>query len=151
MQVVGHRVRAGDLPGEGLAQAGVAAAAPARARARPLADVLIGLGIAHLGPTSAEALAIRFQSMDNLLAASPPEIAAIDGIGPTIADSVTNFFADDINRSVVDKLAAAGVHLDIVDGVDLPQNLVGLAIVVTGTVPGYSRDDAMAAIKGRGG
>jgi DNA ligase (NAD+) len=120
-------------------------------RARPLADVLIGLGIAHLGPTSAEALAIRFQSMDNLLAASPPEVAAIDGIGPTIADSVTNFFADDINRSVVDKLAAAGVHLDIVDGVDLPQNLVGLAIVVTGTVPGYSRDDAMAAIKGRGG
>jgi len=121
------------------------------ARERPLADVLIGLGIAHLGPTSAEALATRFQSMDGILGASPDDIAAIDGIGPTIAESVAEFLADDLNRRVVNKLGESEVRLDIVEGADLPQNLVGLAIVVTGTVPGYSRDEATAAIKGRGG
>ena len=121
------------------------------ARERPLADVLIGLGIAHLGPTSAEALANRFQSMEGILASSPDDIAAIDGIGPTIAESVSDFFADAINRTTVSKLAESGVRLDIVEGADLPQNLEGLAIVVTGAVPGYSRDEATAAIKGRGG
>ncbi len=121
------------------------------ARERPLADVLIGLGIAHLGPTSAEALATRFQSMDGILAASPDDIAGIDGIGPTIAESVTEFFADEVNRMVVTKLGEFGVRLDIVEGADLPQNLAGLAVVVTGTVSGYSRDEATAAIKGRGG
>ncbi|MFT7647169.1 MAG: DNA ligase (NAD+) [Candidatus Poriferisodalaceae bacterium] len=125
-----------------------------QARDRPLANVLIGLGVEHLGPTTAETLARRFTSMDNILLAGNEEIAAIDGIGPTIADSVVEFFADQANRNVVHKLGAAGVRLDRVDGeVDAPQVLAGKSVVVTGNLDGWflARDDAKNAIKARGG
>ncbi len=139
------------LEGFGAVSATNVLEAIALSRTRPLAKVLIGLGIAHLGPTSAEALANRFQSMDAMVEATPEAVAAIDGIGPTIAASVLAFFSDETNRRTVTKLAAAGVSLDIVENADLPQNLAGLNIVVTGSVDGYSRDEATAAIKGRGG
>jgi len=120
-------------------------------RSKPLADVLIGLGIGHLGPTSAEAIARRFQSMDAILMAEPDQISTIDGIGPTIAESVAEFFADETNRGVVDKLMTGGVRLDIVEGGDLAQNLGGMSVVVTGNLDSFSRDEATAAVKGRGG
>ena len=120
-------------------------------RDRPLSDVLIGLGIDHLGPSASEAVARRFRSMEAIIEADADAMSAIDGVGPTIAKSVVEYFADPINRDVVQKLADGGVRLDRVDIADVPQVLEGLAIVVTGTVEGFSRDEATAAIKDRGG
>jgi len=140
-----------EMEGFGELSASNVIAAIDESRTRPLADVLIGLGIGHLGPTSAEALAKRFQSMDAILVAEPDQISAIDGIGPTIAESITDFFGDEANGEVVQKLAVGGVRLDIVDGADLAQNLAGMSVVVTGNLEGFSRDEATAAVKDRGG
>jgi len=124
------------------------------ARDRPLANVLIGLGVEHLGPTTAETLARRFGDIESIAAAGVEEIAAIDGIGPIIAESVQQFFADEHNASVVQKLRSAQVRLDRVDGeLDAPQVLAGKSVVVTGNLDGWfiERNDAKAAIVARGG
>ena len=120
-------------------------------RDRELSDVLIGLGIDHLGPSASEALARRFRSLPAIVDAEVDAITAIDGVGPAIAASVVSYFSDETNRAVVDKLEAGGVRLDRVDIADVAQNLVGMTVVVTGTVEGFNRDEAMAAIKDRGG
>jgi DNA ligase (NAD+) len=78
-------------------------------------------------------------------------MAAVDGVGPIIASAVTDWFADEANRAVVQKLRDAGVNMEGPAAPELPQNLVGLSIVVTGTLEGFTRDEAEAAIKGRGG
>ena len=120
-------------------------------RNRPLARLLIGLGIEHLGPTGAEALARRFGSLEAIMDATPEEIAAVEGIGPVIAESVVSYFSDPHNREVVHKLKAAGVRTDVVENADLPQTLAGKSVVVTGTLENFSREEAEAAIKARGG
>ncbi len=120
-------------------------------RDSPLRKVLIGLGIEHMGPTASEALARRFRTVHAIVEASVDELAAIDGIGPTIAASVANFFADEINKATVAKLGEFGVRLDRVDVAEVEQILAGKSVVVTGTVEGFSRDDAKSAIKDRGG
>lgn len=127
-------------------QAGIEAS-----KGRPLANLLVGLGIRHLGPSGAEALSRKFGHIDRIRAASVDELAAVDGVGPRIAESVHAWFADDTNRAVVDKLRDAGVNLEGPAAPDLPQNLVGFAVVVTGTLEHYSRDAAEDAIKARGG
>ena len=96
-------------------------------RDRPLANVLIGLGIEHLGPTAAEAIARHFRSIDAIGESTVEAITEIDGIGETIALSVREFFDDEFNWSVVEKLRAAGVVLDNVEGADAPQTLSGLS------------------------
>ncbi|MBM36709.1 MAG: DNA ligase (NAD(+)) LigA [Acidimicrobiaceae bacterium] len=124
------------------------------ARDRPLARVLIGLGIEHLGPSAAELIARRFGDMEAIAEADTSEIEAISGIGPVIAQSVKDFFSDAHNQSVVSKLRANGVRLDLVDGeTDAPQVLVGRSVVVTGSLDGWfvSRDEAKKAIVARGG
>ncbi len=124
------------------------------ARDRPLANVLIGLGIEHLGPTTAETLARRFGDIDAIAAADEERIEAIDGIGPIIAASVHRYFADEHHQAVVDKLREAGVRLDRVDGeLDAPQILAGRSVVVTGNLDGWfiDRDGAKKAIVARGG
>jgi len=124
------------------------------ARERPLANVLIGLGIEHLGPSAAELIARRFGNLDNIAEAETGDIEAIDGIGPVIALSVKGFFADDHNKLIVEKFQLNGVRLDITDGeADAPQVLVGRSIVVTGSLDGWflSRDEAKRSIIARGG
>jgi DNA ligase (NAD+) len=118
---------------------------------RPLANLLFGLNIRHIGGTMAGVLARAFGSLDALLDASEEEIAAVDGVGPTIAQSVAQWCSIDTNRDLVDRLRTYGVDLGRVEVSDLPQNLVGKAIVVTGTLEGFSRDGAEEAITGRGG
>jgi DNA ligase (NAD+) len=85
------------------------------------------------------------------MAASQEELAAIEGIGPVIAASVFEFFALATNRGVVDRLRAAGVNFAGPEAPSEPQVLAGRSIVVTGTLGGFSREDAEAAIKVRGG
>jgi DNA ligase (NAD+) len=118
---------------------------------RPLANLLVGLNIPHLGPTGARLLATTFGHLDAIEAASADEMAAVDGIGPTIAESVAGWFASERNRAVVAKLRAAGLNLEGPAAPDVPQVLDGMSVVVTGTLEGYSRDEVEAAITTRGG
>ncbi|MCP4084731.1 MAG: NAD-dependent DNA ligase LigA [Actinomycetia bacterium] len=121
------------------------------ARSRPLTNLLVGLAIRHLGPAGAEALARTFGDLDGIIAATEQELAAVDGVGPTIADSVREFLDQEQNLAVVDKLREAGVNFEGPPPPELAQTLVGLSVVVTGTLGGFSRDGAEDAIKGRGG
>jgi DNA ligase (NAD+) len=123
----------------------------AGSKARPLPRLLVALGIRHLGPAAADALARAFGSLDALMAASQDELAATEGVGSVIAASITAWFADERNRQMVEKLRAAGVDFGRVEASRQPQVLAGKAVVVTGTLDGYSRDSAEAAIKERGG
>jgi DNA ligase (NAD+) len=121
------------------------------ARRRPLPRLLVGLGVKHLGPAAAEVLAARFGSLDAIASASEDELAAVEGVGPTIAASVARWFREPTNQAVVEKLRAAGVAFDLVERSGLPPTLAGKAVVVTGTLDGFSRDGAEAAVKARGG
>ena len=121
-------------------------------KTRPLASVLVGLGIRHLGHRGALVMASAFRSLDRIVGASGEELAAPEGVGGVIATSVHEFFALDRNREIVDKLRAAGVNFagPVVES-DVEPVLEGKAVVVTGTLEGWSRDDAIAAIQARGG
>ncbi|MFM9226625.1 MAG: helix-hairpin-helix domain-containing protein, partial [Actinomycetota bacterium] len=123
----------------------------AASRTRPLPKLLVALGIKHLGPAAGEALAGHFGTLEAIVAADVEALSSVDGVGGVIAASITAWFARPENSSIVDKLRAAGVDFGVVVMSDLPQNLVGKAIVVTGSLEGYSRDEAEAAIKLRGG
>src|SRR5438874_3721333 len=112
---------------------------------RPLANLLTGLGIRHVGGRGAEVLAAACGSLDNIVAASEEELAAAEGVGPVIARSVHEFFALDRNRAIVDKLRAAGVNFEGPAAPDVDQTLKGSAVVVTGTLERMSREAAIEA------
>jgi len=121
-------------------------------KSRPLANLLIGLSIRHLGGRGAEVLAGAMGHLDRIVAATEEELAAVEGVGPTIAHSVAEFFALDTNRGVVDRLRRAGLNFEGTLGAsELPRTLAGTAIVVTGTLESMSRDAAVDAVKARGG
>jgi DNA ligase (NAD+) len=117
----------------------------------PLWRVLVGLSIRHVGPTAAQALARDFRSMDRIMAATEEELAAADGVGPTIARAVREWFEVDWHRDVVEKWRSAGVRLADVGEDAPPGPLTGVTVVVTGSLRDYSRDQATAAIQERGG
>ncbi|MEH1168854.1 NAD-dependent DNA ligase LigA [Micromonospora sp. CPCC 205539] len=121
------------------------------ARERELWRVLVALSIRHVGPTAAQALARHFRSMPAIDAASEEELSSVDGVGPTIAASIREWFAVDWHREVVDKWTAAGVRMaeEAVD--EGPRPLEGLTVVVTGTLASFSRDQAAEAVQSRGG
>jgi DNA ligase (NAD+) len=119
-------------------------------KAQPLWRVLVALSIRHVGPTAARALAQQFGSLDAIRAASREDLAAAEGVGPTIADAVIEWFTVDWHRQIVDKWAAAGVRMAD-EMTDRPeQTLAGLSIVVTGGLESFSRDEAKAALLERG-
>jgi DNA ligase (NAD+) len=120
-------------------------------KARPLANLLVALGIRHAGGTVSRLLAQAFGHMDALLAAPEDDIAAVEGIGPIIAKSVHEFFANAGNREVIDKLRAAGLNFTGPERSTLPQTLAGLSIVVTGTLERFNRDEIEETIKAHGG
>jgi DNA ligase (NAD+) len=117
----------------------------------PLWRVLVALSIRHVGPTAAQALARDFRSMDRIMAATEEELAAADGVGPTIATSVREWFEVDWHRDVVDKWRRAGVRMADAGEDAPPGPLTGVTVVVTGSLRDYSRDQATAAIQERGG
>lgn len=125
-------------------------------RQRPLSRVLIGLGIRHLGQVGSVALARTFTTVGAVMAADEAELAAIDGVGPVIAASVRHWFSSERNRDIIARLAAAGLSMEEPVGIEgasgeLEQTLLGKSVVVTGTLPGFDREAAEAAVVARGG
>lgn len=121
------------------------------AKQSPLWRVLVALSIRHVGPTAARALARHFGSVARIAEASEEELSAVEGIGPTIATSVREWFSVDWHCEVVRKWAEAGVRMAEERAETGPLPLEGLTIVVTGTLSAYSRDRATEEIQARGG
>ncbi|GGS52354.1 NAD-dependent DNA ligase LigA [Actinokineospora fastidiosa] len=118
---------------------------------RPLWKVLVALSIRHVGPTAAQALAREFGSIDAIRDADEERLAATEGVGPTIAAAVKDWFTVDWHVDVVEKWRAAGVRMAEDRDDSVPRTLEGLSIVVTGSLARYSRDEAKEAIMARGG
>ena len=122
-----------------------------KAKAAPLWRVLVALSIRHVGPTAARALATEFGDIEDIKAASTEQLAAVEGVGVTIADAVTEWFTVDWHREIVKKWRDAGVRMADERDESVPRILAGLTIVVTGSLTGFSRDEAKEAIVTRGG
>jgi DNA ligase (NAD+) len=125
-----------------------------QARTRPLWRILVALSIRHVGPTAARALAAEFGSLAAIEEASTDALAAVDGVGPTIAASLHEWFAVDWHRAIVAKWREAGVRLEDPDwdpNRAAARLLAGVAVVITGTLPSLSRDEAGEAVRAAGG
>jgi DNA ligase (NAD+) len=122
-----------------------------QSKTRTLDRLLVGLNIRHLGPAGAEALARGFGNLDRIMSSSSEALAAVDGVGSVIAESVTTWLSDPANRELIERLRGAGLNFEGPSGGEQATTLAGLSIVVTGTLEDYSREDAEAAIKSRGG
>ena len=126
----------------------------AEARTRPLWRILVALSIRHVGPTAARALAAEFGSLEAIEAASVDALAAVEGVGPTIAASVRDWFTVDWHRAIVSKWRDAGVRLEDA-GFDparaAARLLAGVSVVITGTLAEFSRDEAGEAVRQAGG
>jgi DNA ligase (NAD+) len=140
--------------GELKVNAGLLLANLEQARSRPLWRILVALSIRHVGPTAARALATEFGSVDAIAEANPDALAAVDGVGPTIAMSLREWFSVDWHRAIVEKWRTAGVVLEEA-GWDparaAARALAGVTVVITGTLEGYSRDEAAEAVRQAGG
>ncbi len=130
-----------ELPGWGEVSAAHLIGELEEARARPLNRLLFALGIPHVGERAAKILAERFGSIDGLIAAEREELEALDGIGPVIAASVTNWFLEGRNLTIVRRLAERGVNpREQVDHDSAAKVLSGLTFVITGSLSRPRRD-----------
>ncbi|MDQ4007546.1 MAG: NAD-dependent DNA ligase LigA [Actinomycetota bacterium] len=120
-------------------------------KGQPLWRVLVALSIRHVGPTAARALAGALGSLERIAESSAEDLAAVEGVGPTIADAIHDWFAVDWHREVVRKWRAAGVRMEEEVDTSVPRTLSGLTVVVTGSLVGFSRDEAKEVILARGG
>ncbi len=142
------------LPLERMAEKSVdnLLAAISQSKTRGLARVLVGLGVRHLGPTAAMAVARTFGSLDALVAADQETLTGIDGVGPVIAQSVAGFFALPANKKVLDKLRAAKLDLTAPKATSGAGGaLDGKTFVLTGTLAHWTREQAQGEIESRGG
>jgi DNA ligase (NAD+) len=121
------------------------------AKTRPLWRILVALSIRHVGPTAAQALATNFGSMKAIAEASAEELANIDGVGETIAQSITDWFGIDWHKLIVSKWERAGVVMVAQAAPQLPQTLAGLTFVVTGGLESFTRDSIAETIVAHGG
>ncbi|WP_329519827.1 NAD-dependent DNA ligase LigA [Spirillospora sp. NBC_01491] len=121
-----------------------------KAKAQPLWRVLVALSIRHVGPSAAQDLARELRSLDAIASATEEELAAVDGVGPTIAATVRAWFEVDWHREIVDKWRAAGVRMRD-EGEAGPRPLDGVSVVITGSLEGFSRDSATEAVQRLGG
>jgi DNA ligase (NAD+) len=144
-----------ELEGFAPISAGKLVAAIDASRHRPLPRLLTALGIKHLGPSAAQALAAHFHTLDRVVDATEADLAAVPGVGPKIAASIATWCSLESNREFVEKLRRAGVDFGRDEDADgepsEPQVLAGKAVVVSGTLAGYSREGATEAITSRGG
>jgi DNA ligase (NAD+) len=123
----------------------------AASRSKPLSKLLFAIGIRHVGATVAELLARHFGAMDALKSATEEEIAAIPGVGDTIAGAVASFFHDPSNRKLLERLEGAGLTLTEPGAIRSGGPLAGKSYVLTGTLPTLSRTEATALIERAGG
>ena len=122
------------------------------ARDRPLARLIIALGIRHVGPAAAQEFARAFRSMDRLADASEEDLLALEGIGPKIAEAWLGWIEEPGSRELLDKLRSGGVRMEDPEPEGGTSDLLaGVTLVVTGTLPNFTRDAATAAIEAAGG
>jgi DNA ligase (NAD+) len=118
---------------------------------KPVERLLVGLNIRHLGPAGAEALVAAFGDLDSIMAASSEQLASAEGLGQVIADAVHTWFSTEANRELIERLRAAGLNFVGTKTEGVRKTLAGKSVVVTGTLEGFNREEAEAAIKSRGG
>ncbi|MFT6813823.1 MAG: DNA ligase (NAD+) [Ilumatobacter sp.] len=126
---------------------------------RPLHKLMRSLGVRHVGPSASQALADAFFTLRDIMSRSVEEMAAVDGVGEVIATTFSQWLAGPTNRELIDRFEAAGLNFGDPDAAEraaearaaIPQTLEGKAVVVTGTIPGYNREQAALAITSRGG
>ena len=123
----------------------------AKAKSAPLWRVLVALSIRHVGPTAAQALATHCGSIAKISRSNAQELAEIDGVGSTIADSIIEWFSIDWHQEIIAKWSAAGVRVQQEALAQLPQTLAGLTFVVTGGLESYTRDSIAETIIAHGG
>ena len=121
------------------------------ARQRPLWRVIVGLSIRHVGPTAAQALARELRDLDTIFGSSPEQLAAVEGVGPVIADSLLEWWAVPWHQSVVSRWREAGVRMAEEAADEGPRPLEGITVVITGSLAGWSRDAATEAVQRLGG
>lgn len=138
---------------DGTAGANVAKllAALEEAKKQPLWRTLVALSIRHVGPTAAQALANNFASIEKISQSTTDELAAVDGVGATIAQSIVEWFAVDWHREIIKKWTKAGVTVVQKEVAQLPQTLAGLTFVVTGGLESFTRDGISETITAHGG
>jgi DNA ligase (NAD+) len=122
-----------------------------KSKTTSLARFIYSLGIRHVGESTAKSLAKHFGSLDALLASDENHIVSVNDIGPVVAQSILSFFADPLNRQLIDQLRAAGIHWEEGEPEQSSDLLAGKTFVLTGTLPTLSRDDARAKIEAAGG
>lgn len=122
-----------------------------QAKSQPLWRVVVSLSIRHVGPTAARALATGFGSMDAIRAADTETLAAVDGVGPVIANAVTQWFEVAWHADIVARWADAGVRMADERDESIPATLAGLTIVATGSLADFTRDSVKEAIISHGG
>ncbi|CAB4533661.1 unannotated protein [freshwater metagenome] len=121
------------------------------AKTRPLWRTIVALSIRHVGPTAAQALSNHFASIEKIAQATAQELADIDGVGATIAQSIVEWFDLDWHRQIIKKWANAGVTVVAQEITQLPQTLAGLTFVVTGGLESFTRDGISETIAAHGG
>ncbi len=121
------------------------------ARDRPLWRLLVGLSVRHVGPTAAQDVARHFRTLDAIMAATPEELAAVEGVGPVVAQALAAWFQDPRHREIVERIRAGGARTEDEGAEDGPRPLEGVTVVVTGTLASYSRDGATEAVQALGG
>lgn len=120
------------------------------AKTRDLWRYLVALSIRHVGPSASRAIARNLRSLDAIAAATVEELTAVDGVGPTIANAIVEWFTVDWHREIVDRWLAAGVRPFVPDIDDTPRPLVGLTLVITGSLEGFTREGAKEAAEAAG-
>ncbi|HET6817895.1 MAG TPA: NAD-dependent DNA ligase LigA [Mycobacteriales bacterium] len=121
------------------------------ARDRPLWRLLVGLSIRHVGPTAAQSLARELRSIDAIAAADVDTLSSVEGVGPTIAQAIVEWFADARHREILERIRSGGARTEEAGQAAGPGPLDGVSVVVTGTLAGFSRDAATAAVQDLGG
>jgi DNA ligase (NAD+) len=121
-----------------------------RSKAAPLARVLLGLGIRHVGERTAQALSDAFGSLDALIAASVDDLTRVNDVGPKVAATVHDFFQNERNLALIERLRAAGLTFTAEKRVTT-DTLAGLTFVLTGTLPTLTREEAKDRIESAGG
>lgn len=139
--------RAGDVSANGIKLL----ANLEQSKAQPLWRAIVSLSIRHVGPTASRALATAFGTMDAIRAADAATLAAVEGVGPVIAESVRRWFEVDWHVDIVERWAAAGVRMADERDESVPATLVGLTVVATGSLENFTRDSVKEAIIAHGG